>query len=139
MCVKLRRSFLPTMLAVMSVFSPLGCGGAGGTSKSSGSAEERNSVSASVYATKRALMSWVDEKASNEDTDKVLQAAAGAVERASGAGASDPKLAAALSKARTLLASARSAVKGKDKAAAIDAAASLTEVAYQIGDPVPPK
>ena len=46
---------------------------------------------------------------------------------------------AALSKTRTLLDSASRAVKGGDKAAAIDAAASLTEVAYQIGDPAPPK
>ena len=84
-------------------------------------------------------MSWVDEKTSKEEVEKTLQAAAGAVERASGAGASDPKLAAALSKARALLQSAGSAVKGNDKAAAIDAAANLAEVAYQIGDPAPPK
>jgi hypothetical protein len=136
--MNLRPWLLPTTLAVMAVLLPPGCGGAGGGAFKS-SSEEKNSVSASVYATRRALMSWVDEKASKEDVEKALQAAVGAVEGASGAGSSDPKLAAALAKARTLLESARRAVKGKDKAAAIDAAANLTEVAYQIGDPAPPK
>jgi hypothetical protein len=136
--MKLRPSFLPATFALIAVLLPPGCGGTGGGASSS-SPEGKNAVSASVYATRRALMSWVDEKTSKEETEKVLQAAVGAVDRASGAGASDPKLAAALSKARTLLESAGRAVKGNDKAAAIDAAANLTEVAYQIGDPAPPK
>jgi len=137
--MKLRPSLLPTTLAVMAVLFPPACGGGGGTSRPASSPEARNSVSASVYATRRALMSWVDEKASKEDVEKALQAAVGAVGPASGAGSSDPKLTAALTKARTLLDSAGRAVRAGDKAAALDAAASLTEVAYQIGDPVPPK
>lgn len=137
--MKLSPSLLPATLAVMAVLFPPGCGGAGGSSKSNSPSDARNSVSASVYATRRALMSWVDEKTPKEDVERTIQAAAGAVEGATGAGASDPKLAAALTKARTLLESAGRAVKGNDKAGAIDAAASLTEVAYQIGDPAPPK
>jgi hypothetical protein len=80
------------------------------------------------------LLSWVDGKIAPEAATKNLEATLEMLKRETATAKPGSKLGVGVEKARTLLTTALAAVKRDDKAAAIDAAANLTDVRNAVED-----
>ena len=113
------------LVVLLAGLSLLACGGASTQDAPKARGVE---VASWLFASRGVILSWVDGKISPEAADKNLESTLEMLRREASAPGLDPKLAAPLAKAQELLDNARRAVKADNKAAAIDAAASLSDV-----------
>lgn len=113
------------LVVLLAVLPLLACGG--GASTQEAPKARGVEVASWLYASRGVILSWVDGKISPEAADKNLESTLEMLRRESSTAAGTP-MAPHLAKAQTLLETARKAVQKDDKAAAIDAAASLSDV-----------
>ena len=114
------------LVVLLAALSLLACGGGGASTQDAPKARGVE-VASWLFASRGVILSWVDGKISPEAADKNLESTLEMLRRESSTAAGTP-MAPHLAKAQTLLETARKAVQKDDKAAAIDAAASLSDV-----------
>lgn len=113
------------LVVLLAGLSLLACGG--GASTQDAPKARGVEVASWLFASRGVILSWVDGKISPEAADKNLESTLDMLRRESSTAAGTP-MAPHLAKAQELLSNARRAVKADNKAAAIDAAASLSDV-----------
>jgi len=125
------------VVVVLTAIVGLACSGSGGSAPAKGAPDRATEVSSWLFATRGVLVSWVDGKIAPEAAIKNLEATQEMLRRETSAPNADPRITQRIAKAQALIASARSAVQKDDKGAALDAAASLSDVGHDIRKAVP--